>query len=161
MGYIGGSGIRRLVVVLLYRASIDKYNSNTRLDGLPDSFINNFKSERETLASWLHLILFEEPNTLSMIPIAPFVGLVFLYLASLAIYRLYLSPIAKIPGPKIAGASWTSLPQRVLLPPILRTNHYIAQLANGIMIQFLAQTVTRDSIRSGSGSGINPLVNES
>ena len=34
------------------------------------------------------------------------VGLLIVYLTSTTIYHLYLSPISKIPGPKIAGATW-------------------------------------------------------
>lgn len=39
------------------------------------------------------------------------------YLATLAVYRLYLSPLAKIPGPKLAAVSkWYEFYYEVILP---------------------------------------------
>lgn len=34
------------------------------------------------------------------------VALLFLYRALVIIYRLFLSPLAKLPGPKLAAATW-------------------------------------------------------
>jgi hypothetical protein len=45
-----------------------------------------------------------------MVPITAALGLVFVYCVAIAIYRLYLSPLAKIPGPKIAGEFCTRSP---------------------------------------------------
>lgn len=40
-----------------------------------------------------------------MVYFTAFGGVIVLYWVCLAIYRLYLSPLAKVPGPKIAGKS--------------------------------------------------------
>lgn len=42
-----------------------------------------------------------------MVSLATLGGLFVLFLVARAVYRLFFSPLAKIPGPKIAGESFT------------------------------------------------------
>jgi len=57
------------------------------------------------------------------------------YLIALAIYRLYFSPLAKFPGPKLAGMSFESYPEVIhsqSLQPLHRYTNFITMSSKAV-----------------------------